>query len=299
MRIAPPGAQGGVVFGTTQWGVLVWRAQVKLVGEFYFVILGGRAAPEYDIVPVQDHLQFSAVACRALPPAEVAQRLPCENGYSQSVVIAKQGRPEPLLHAAARLGFKGMTGHFMQKMLVHLAVCDDRTARALPEASKAKRLVEFVFPGSSQAFIDECLACRAKAPLVDSVLTADGALDKLEHSLSDDDPDEIKQSVEHIRSRPKGGRGNKAKSPVPAPPIAPGGPQVVAAVSVRPLRTLVYKDEWNLADAKALLPVVPKVSLGKDTRRFFRWSGYYPRASAPYNVTKSWGPCTGMTQQNA
>lgn len=294
--------EGGLVFGSTQWGVLLWHPGVFFKDGFHFVAPQPGKETEWTFVPIHDHSHWEAVPCRALAPAEVARRCPNTVLETRSILLVKEGRPESLLRAAARLGFKGMVSHHLEKMLLLHQVCDQRTARCMNEAAMVRRLVEYAFPGSEGAFIESCLACRGKAPAVESVLMTDGAVEQLVHSLDDDDHEELKSSVAKAKPKAKKcGAADVARTQAAAREAhtAASRSDPAPAQTGRQLRTLEFRDEWTLEAAKALCPPVPKLTLGKDTRRFFRWSGYYRKPTPPYHVTKLWGPCTGLSQQGA
>lgn len=252
----------------------------------------------WKFVCIADYVDFEACQCEAKCPADVAKHHPGIAENYKGVVIMMLGKPETLLCASARLGFRGLHVQHLQKLLAKLG----RPAGARPTTEKplVEACVRIVFPFATGDFVKECWLARGKRATCESLLTTDGNLEKLEHSLDGDDHVELKQTVVRAK-RVKAEAQVAAAAPevesseVLALPIAD-----LAAVAKKSSdrRPFPFLDEWDVGEARTYLPCVAKCYLAKDVKRFLRWSGNYPKPP-PFCVTKSWGPHTGLSQHEA
>lgn len=223
------------------------------------------------------------------------RRCPSLASARRDIVLVREGPSEGLLQASARLGFKGMTVHHLGKLMRMVCPGTPRSNFPAVEKPMVEFLVRAAFPSCTPEFLASAYAARGKTPPCDSILTFGDNMDALEHSLDEDDADEIKKSVKRVvESRGGASSRTAAISASRAPAARPAEP---AIAKVR--RPFEFRDEWALSEAKLFLPTAAGVSLQKDPKRFLRWSGSYPRPTPPHYVTKSWGPCSGLSQHLA
>ena len=56
---------------------------------------------------------------------------------------------------------------------------------------------------------------------------------------------------------------------------------------------------YTLAEARKMIPNVPRCKLDLDQKRFHRWSLYYPRRTSPKFKTQAYGEATGLNETEA
>lgn len=294
--------RGGIVFCTTQWGCFLWLVAVRAQDGFMYI--RPRDENDWRFVCIYDYNRYEAALCRALSPVEVMTRCPLVAKALRSIRIVREGPKDTLLQCAARLGFKGMNSHHLEKMVRLIRPGLPASERPNTERAMVDFLVKQVFLGCSSDLLEAAHLARGKQRPCDSILTTFGNLEALEHSLDEDDHEEIKRSVKRTAATSAGDRKSAASADLvqaansSTDGVAPTARPHVSA-GCRERRPFSFRDEWSLADAKGLLPQVKGATLAKDPKRFLRWSATYSRPCPPTHVTKSWGPLTGLSQHAA
>lgn len=220
--------------------------------------------------------------------------------------------PKDVWIAAALQGFRGMPASGLPRLMSKRRMRFKAGGRPTREKDVVLALVRDILQeGATDEVLAAAWAAREAKDQDDwkSVLDDPSALDKLEVSLEVDDYEAIKESTmaRHARksaiaSSKKAQGIDKSTAPAtalpgPAAPIGDGAIDSQASWTVRPLPS--GDEDIELVQARLFLPRRKGVGLTKDTRRFSRWSGVYPRQVPPTHCTRSWGPMTGQTVASA
>jgi len=195
--------------------------------------------------------------------------------------------PEPLLQASARLGFKNMTVHYLDKMLAECKLQFAPGQRPITEPQQVTALMRHAIEECTDDDVAAALAFRGKTverdTISSSILTVGDNLSQLEHSMDADDYVFLKGAVKE--SLGGASSANTGRNLDPARPWT--------------LRPMPKAATWTLTEARKYLPKVRGCTLAKDVKRFSRWTGMYPRKTPPFYCTKSWGDETKLSQHTA
>ena len=129
-----------------------------------------------------------------------------------------EGPADGLLQSAAKLGFKGMHCHHMDKMVSLLAPGLPRSQRPSTDKAYGDFFVKAALPGCTEEQLKEAYCARGKVPPCDSILSCFDDLDAIEHSLEEADTEEIKKGMKQAAAR----RAPRARSRGPRPGCGAG-----------------------------------------------------------------------------
>lgn len=305
-------SQGGLVLGSTQWGLLVIKLKLTRRSGHYLIQMG----------TFQDHLPQNRVFVMALTTLErvkVAKvRVASPAGFSSltglknlpSQLYVTHDEPKPILVAAAEDAFKQCKVPHLERLMQYLRLRFPPNRRPTREMDMVEALMRHCWPDATDDQIKKAMASRNnKTDFSASLLSDPENLEHISTGLDADDFLEIKKTAKRIQQtsekKPASTQGPApaASGPRPATPARSGPATEGEAQSDRPwkLRPLPSGDEdISLVEARAFLPQgVAGVTLTKDVKRFSRWSVHYPRPSPPTNCSKSWGPNTGHSVSSA
>ena len=108
-------------------------------------------------------------------------------------LTAKHG-PKSILQAVTRVGFKGVTMPFLEKLYTHLAIAERRPTK---EANLVAKLLENIRPDATPDQVQAMLGCRTEETLevVPSVLSSE-ALRNSQDAIDEDDREAMAREVD-------------------------------------------------------------------------------------------------------
>ena len=292
--------EGGLVVGTTAWGLLVLK--MKHTGRGGQRVFLPRNLQEGNIfvLPITDLEGVRVGIVNVLAPAALALQLEStDTPFSLSAVL--QDTVDPL-YAAALEGFRCLHSVHLGKLMSKLHMTFAKYKRPTKDVDMVRALILHIMPDASEDIIAAGLAARDRRPIdcESSLLANADNLDLLATGLDVDDFAEIKKTAKAVvesKVKTKQAATVVSEGEVKSSTVAGEGDKAPSAHDKAwALRPMPPTDEdVSLTDAKQFLPRVPGCVLSKDIKRFSRWSCKYPRPSPPCNFSKSWGPMTGET----
>lgn len=247
------------------------------------------------ILPICDYTGVKVSKVRPMPPVEFCKKADGEPLHDR--LYCTRDEPKDVLRTAAMEGFKSMSVAHMSKMMSVLGMSFPANRRPTKGIDILRALIKEVDPDITEQGLARAMAARDKE-LVDSsfsLLSDPANMDKIYHGVDEDDLATIKKSVKKAVEKKAVLTSSATPAPKPRKLADDGTP---ARESARPwvLRPLPPSDEdVTLDEARQYFPKVVGLTIGKDVKRFRRWSCHYPKPTPPTHVTKSWGPCTGLS----
>ncbi|CAK0866286.1 unnamed protein product [Prorocentrum cordatum] len=277
----------GIVIGTTQWGIFLQPASIhKTRGHIYLLVNGSEPTK---FLPIFDFDGWRAVKPTVLSAAGVANLIG-DCSAEAGVVFMQNGRGSKLQVHAAREGFKLLTKSFLDKLIRHEKLRFSQGAQPKTVDDCVKALIRHWVPDATDDFIARALEHRCGKHIDQhlanqSVLALDSNLDAMMHLMEADDHEALKEAVD------------KAKKNMSEDDLNPkSGGERRPAWTARPVDLSLCA---TLDQGRKLLPCVRGAWLGLDQKRFTRWTATYPNRLPPFYVTKSYGPKTGLTIEQA
>lgn len=294
-----PCLSGGLVVGTTTWGLLVLKVRhTQRCGKRVF--LPRHAHPEnMFVLPITD-VSMTGVkvgTVEVLAPAAFSLLIDdVDSPFRIAVVLKETADP---LSVAAREGFRSMNMTHLQMLAQYMKMKFVKKDRPKNEKELIIALVRHCLKDASDQDVANALRARDRKPTVvdDSLLANAENLDFLDTGMDVDEFKEVKKTVKDLVQQ-RAAAVDKDKSVVKEKPKVveldvDESSTTKKSWAARPLPTGV--EDVSLEVARNFLPRVPGCVLSKDIKRFSRWCAKYPRDAPPCSVSKSWGPMTGET----
>lgn len=297
-------SQGGLVLGTTAWGILVMRMQiVRRSGVKVFNPLVEGAMVATFVWPISDLVGYKVSKAEVHSPVGFAA-LANDPGASMRVEVTI-GPVRTIEEAAAEDGFRCLQATHLEKFAAYRKMRFSKQSRPKREADWVLALIGDILPNASDELKAKAMEARSMKTYDEtrSLLCDTNNLDVIELGLEDDDFQEVKKVSKALaKEKEKRETSKKAAVATSASTSKASGKKGTADEEGRTwhLRPLPSHDEdVSLEQARTFLPKVVGCTLSKDIKRFSRWSCKYPRSCPPCNVTKSWGPMSGESVSSA
>lgn len=289
--LIPPG-RGGLVVGSSHWGVVLWKVTKTKRGDLQMVTSKSLKSGEkpWVFVPViTTSWRVSKVV--ALPPCKVRTS---SGVRGRDCIGLTMGKQETLLKGAAMQGFRNLTLYFVDKLIALEKVKLDGGSK-LNLKDKLRGLIRHFWPEATDQDVESSIGNRTSKLHDDrtSLLNCDSVLQNIEHSLDKDDMQVIKDHAKQVAAKAKDEAISAPEKPPPQRPPVQSGQE-----SWTPRPFPLADEDIGIQQARDLMPACCRNSLTKDVKRFSRWSAHYAK-SAPSHVSKSWGPRTGFSVKTA
>lgn len=277
------------VINSTHLGVYLWRVSSESeMGTLRIIFTATPGQQPVVFEMVDDQTGWVSVALVAAPPLSAPRRVGKSGADSQSIAFRTEGKAEPVAVHSARLGFLGVTSHFLNKLYTQMRI-KTKGRRLASDAALTRALVQALLPGLSPQEVERIVGLRKAKP---SKEPSDSVL--LDVHCSHVSADLLDADAKLALSKWQESRGlhpsylDKAEAGESIAKLVSKASSSKADGSGRIKVSLTgsHTPEWAMA---LLLVGVTGCGVKCDTTRHMRWQTFYPCETPPRSWSRSWG----------